>query len=125
MSNSQLNETNGDEMLKSMELKIREYNAEIRQLQETQRNTEKSIQNKIDVTREKKATLNQDIRMKEKRIEDNKREIERITSEIKEVSHISSIIYRNKSVNNFEVLKYYSKFRWTNLVRNWFSWRKI
>lgn len=94
MSNSQLNEANSDEMLKSMELKIKEYNAEIKQLQETQRNTEKSIQNKIDVMREKKATLNQDIRMKEKIIEDNKREIERITSEIKEVSHISCIIYR-------------------------------
>ncbi|XKL64892.1 hypothetical protein PGB90_004978 [Kerria lacca] len=85
VSNSQLNETNGEDLLKSIEIKIKEYNKQLDKLQEEQENIEKSLQNKIDSCREKKIKLELDISTKKKTLENNKREMQKVTADIIEV----------------------------------------
>ncbi len=84
-SNSQLNETKSDEIFKSVENKIQEYNQRYVKLAEEQDIIERRIQTKVDNVRENKVKLETDIKIKRKSMEDVKREMQKINADIVEV----------------------------------------
>lgn len=86
VSSSQLNDLSSEDALRDIDNKIKKHSAELRTLQEEQKRFENQIQNEIDISREKKGTLTQDVKTKKKTIETNQREIEKVQAEIAEVN---------------------------------------
>jgi peptidoglycan hydrolase CwlO-like protein len=72
--------------MRDIENKIENRSTELKDMQEEQKRFEDQMQKEINVCREKRAALQQDIKTKEKTMESHQREIAKVQKEIAEVS---------------------------------------
>lgn len=73
------------DVVDSMGEKIEEHKKELEQLQEDQENVEKSLQTKIDDCRERKISLDHDVKSKSAQLSSIKSELRKLKTDLSEV----------------------------------------